>query len=46
MGFVYLGSNNLPQGIGAATFYADWTITDCGATRRRAAAIQQQELAA
>ncbi len=47
MGFVYLGSNNLaPQGIGAATFYADWTITDCGATRRRAAAIQQQERAA
>jgi outer membrane protein len=47
MGFIYLGSNNLaPQGIGAATFYADWTITDCGATRRRAAAIQQQERAA
>ncbi len=43
MGFIYLGSNNLvPQGIGAATFYADWTITDGGATRRRAAAIQQQ----
>lgn len=47
MGFVYLGSNNaLPQGIGAATFYADWTITDCGATRRRAAAIHAQERAA
>ena len=46
MGFVYLGSNNLvPQGIGAATFYADWTLTDSGATRRRAAAIQQQERA-
>jgi len=47
MGFVYLGSNNqIPQGIGAATFYADWVLTDCGATRRRAAAIQQQERAA
>ncbi len=47
MGFAYLGNNNwVPQGIGAATFYADWTITDCGATRRRAAAIQQQERAA
>jgi outer membrane protein TolC len=47
MAFVYLGSNNqVPQGIGAATFYADWTITDSGATRRRAAAIQQQERAA
>jgi outer membrane protein TolC len=47
MGFVYLGSNNqVPQGIGAATFYADWTLTDSGATRRRAAAIKQQERAA
>jgi len=47
IGFVYLGTNNMvPQGIGAATFYADWTITDSGATRRRAAAIQQQERAA
>ena len=34
-----------PQGIGAATFYADWTITDSGATRRRAAAQHQQEVA-
>jgi outer membrane protein len=47
MGFIYLGQNNMvPQGIGAATFYADWTITDSFATRRRAAAIQQQERAA
>jgi len=46
MGFVYLGSNNLvPQGIGAATFLADWTITDSGASRRRATAQRQQELA-
>ena len=46
MAYIFLGSNNLvPQGIGAATFYADWTITDSGATRRRAAAIQQQERA-
>ena len=33
------------QGIGAASFYADWTITDSGATRRRSAAQHQQELA-
>ena len=47
MAYVYLGQNNLmPQGIGAATFYADWTITDSGATRRRAAATRQQERAA
>ena len=47
MGFVYLGQNNLmPQGFGAATFYADWTITDSGASRRRAAATRQQERAA
>ncbi len=47
MGFIYLGGNNMvPQGIGAATFYADWTLTDSGATRRRAAAIKQQERAA
>ncbi len=47
MGFIYLGNNNMvPQGIGAASFYADWTLTDSGATRRRAAAIHQQERAA
>jgi outer membrane protein len=47
MGFIYLGTNNMvPQGIGAATFYADWTLTDSCATRRRAAAIHQQERAA
>ena len=47
MAYVFLGSNNLmPQGIGAATFYADWTITDSGATHRRAAATRQQETAA
>lgn len=46
MGYVFLGSNNfVPQGIGAATFYADWTITDSGATRRRAAAVDLQERA-
>ncbi len=46
MAFIWLGNNNMiPQGIGAATFYADWTITDSGATRRRANAIQQQERA-
>jgi outer membrane protein TolC len=46
MGFIYLGSNNqVPQGTGAASFYADWTITDSGASRRRAAAQRQQELA-
>jgi outer membrane protein len=47
MGFLYLGQNNFAnQGIGAATFYADWTLTDSGATRRRAAAQHQQERAA
>ncbi len=46
MAYVFLGNNNLtPQGIGAATFYADWTITDSFATRRRAAATRQQETA-
>ncbi len=44
--FAYLGNNNqTPQGIGAALFYADWTITDSGATRRRAAAQHLQEVA-
>jgi outer membrane protein len=44
--FTYLGNNNqIPQGIGSALFYADWTITDSGATRRRAAAQRQQEVA-
>ncbi len=47
MAYVFIGSNNLmTQGIGAATFYADWTITDSGASRRRAAATRQQETAA
>ncbi len=47
MGFVYLGSNNqVPQGIGAATFYADWTLTNSGVSRRQAAALNQQERAA
>jgi outer membrane protein TolC len=47
MAFIWLGNNSqIPQGIGAATFYADWTITDSGATRRRAEAIRQQERAA
>ena len=46
MAYVYLGSNSLvPQGVGAAAFYLDWTITDFGATRRRAAAINEQEIA-
>jgi outer membrane protein len=47
MSFAYIGNNNqIPQGIGAATFYLDWTITDGGATRRRAAALNEQEIAA
>jgi outer membrane protein len=46
MAFVYLGNNNqIPQGLGAATFYVDWTITDGGASRRRAQSLRQQELA-
>jgi outer membrane protein TolC len=47
MSFIFLGSNNeIPQGIGAATFYVDWTITDSARTRREAAAQRQQELSA
>ena len=46
VGYGWLGSNSLvPQGIGAAAFVVDWTITDSGATRRRAAALRQQECA-
>lgn len=36
----------VPQDIGAATFIADWTITDGGVSRRRAASFRQQEFAA
>ncbi|MFI5460242.1 MAG: TolC family protein [Isosphaerales bacterium] len=47
MAYAFIGNNNLtPQGIGAASFYLDWTITDGGASRRRAAALRQQEFAA
>jgi outer membrane protein TolC len=47
MAFAFIGTENLiTQGIGAATFYLDWTITDGGASRRRAAALNQQEFAA
>jgi outer membrane protein len=47
MAFAFLGNNNsIPQGFGAATFYVDWTITDGGASRRRSAALRQQEVAA
>ena len=44
--FAYVGNNSLtPQGLGVAAFYANWTITDAGATRRRAAAQHLQEVA-
>jgi outer membrane protein TolC len=47
MSYIFLGSNDLiPQGIGAASFVADWTITDGGASRRRSASYRQQEIAA
>jgi outer membrane protein TolC len=47
MAYIFLGPNNLiPQGYGAAAFVANWTITDGGATRRRSAALRQQEVAA
>jgi len=47
MNFLYLGANQyVYQGIGTATFLIDWTITDSGASRRRAAALRQQEGAA
>jgi outer membrane protein TolC len=46
MAYVYLGSqNSVPQGIGAAAFVVDWTITDGGVSRRRAASQRQQEVA-
>ncbi len=46
-GFFFLGTQNLvPQGFGTATFFIDWTITDGGASRRRAEAFHQQERAA
>ncbi|MHC5537258.1 TolC family protein [Singulisphaera rosea] len=45
-GFAFLGADGLaPQGYGAMSLSANWTITDSGATRRRAAAIRQRELA-
>jgi outer membrane protein TolC len=47
MAFLYLGNNvQIHQGIGVATFYVDWTISDGGASRRQAAALRQRELAA
>jgi outer membrane protein TolC len=46
MAFLYLGSQStVPQGIGAAAFTVDWTITDGGVSRRRAYAQRQQEIA-
>jgi outer membrane protein TolC len=45
-GLFWAGNNKqAPQGIGFAALVADWTITDGGASRRRAAAYRQQELA-
>jgi outer membrane protein TolC len=45
-GYGWLGNNiQSPQAIGTAAFVVDWTITDGGASRRRAAALQQQECA-
>jgi outer membrane protein len=45
-GYGWLGNNSQsPQGIGAAAFVIDWTLTDGGATRRRTAALRQQECA-
>ncbi|MDG3002923.1 TolC family protein [Paludisphaera mucosa] len=47
MAFLYLGNNSqAPQGIGAATFYFDWLMTDSGGTRRRTEALRRQEVAA
>jgi outer membrane protein TolC len=47
MGYIFIANNaQVPQGIGAASFYVDWTITDGGASRRRAAAIAQRQIAA
>ncbi|MDR3638577.1 MAG: TolC family protein [Isosphaeraceae bacterium] len=45
-GLFWVGNNKqAPQGIGFAGVVADWTITDGGASRRRATAYRQQELA-
>ncbi len=47
LSYLFLGNNNsVPQGIGAATFVADWTITDGGQSRKRAASYRQQASAA
>ena len=46
-GLFWVGANKAaPQGTGVAALYVDWTITDGGASRRRAAGYRQQELAA
>ncbi len=45
-GFAFLGATGLaPQGNGIVTLSANWTLTDSGVTRRRAAAIRQREFA-
>jgi outer membrane protein len=45
-GFAFLGAvGAAPQGYGAMMLSANWTFTDSGATRRRAAAIRQREFA-
>lgn len=47
MGYAFIGNDaQTPQGIGSASFLVDWTITDSGATRRRAKALEQQSIAA
>lgn len=47
MSYLFLGNNNAePQGIGAASLIADWTLTDGGQSRRRSAALKHEELAA
>lgn len=46
MGHAFIGAEQLtPQSYGAATFVVDWTITDGGMSRRKAAAYRQQECA-
>jgi outer membrane protein TolC len=46
MAFLYLGNNvQVQQGIGAATFYVDWTLTDGCASRRRSQSLRHQEYA-
>ncbi len=45
-GFAYIGAQNfVPQGYGTAILSVDWTMSDGGVSRRRAASLRSQECA-